>query len=200
MATQSYNAIAALPAWHDGITDWKANPAWLSIPEHIKLHYSYEDSPVCVPDGTPPVPMDTTRLVPSTRPGTRAPHAWLADGSSTLDLFGDGFVLLRLGANPPDATHLIDAAKAQNVPMRAVTLLDELFSSFDDLAVAHGLEKIRTVGDSFMAVAGAPDARPAEGYRRAATSRAPSPESSPDRPSRRSPAVRRCCRWPHLSR
>ena len=45
-------------------------------------------------------------------------------------------------------------------PMRAVTLLDELFSSFDDLAVAHGLEKIRTVGDSFMAVAGAPDARP----------------------------------------
>jgi adenylate cyclase len=44
--------------------------------------------------------------------------------------------------------------------MRAVTLLDELFSPFDDLAVAHGLEKIRTVGDSFMAVAGAPDARP----------------------------------------
>lgn len=44
--------------------------------------------------------------------------------------------------------------------MRAVTLLDELISSFDDLAVAHGLEKIRTVGDSFMAVAGAPDARP----------------------------------------
>ena len=45
-------------------------------------------------------------------------------------------------------------------PMRAVTLLDELFSSFDDLAVAHGLEKIRTMGDSFMAVAGAPVARP----------------------------------------
>lgn len=45
-------------------------------------------------------------------------------------------------------------------PMRAITLLDELFSAFDDLAVEHGLEKIRTVGDSFMAVAGAPDARP----------------------------------------
>jgi guanylate cyclase len=48
----------------------------------------------------------------------------------------------------------------QTEPMRAVTLLDELFSSFDDLAVAHGLEKIRTMGDSFMAVAGAPHARP----------------------------------------
>ena len=48
----------------------------------------------------------------------------------------------------------------QTEPMRAVTLLDELFSAFDDLAIVHGLEKIRTVGDSFMAVAGAPDARP----------------------------------------
>jgi hypothetical protein len=28
------------------------------------------------------------------RPGTRAPHVWLGDDRSTLDLFGDGFVLL----------------------------------------------------------------------------------------------------------
>jgi 2-polyprenyl-6-methoxyphenol hydroxylase-like FAD-dependent oxidoreductase len=124
LATQSYNAIAAIPGWHQGMTDWKANPAWLSIPEHIKLHYSYEDSPVCVPDGTPPFPMGTTRLVPSTRPGTRAPHAWMDDDRSTLDLFGDGFVLLRLGVNPPDASRLIEAATAHGVPMRAVTLTD----------------------------------------------------------------------------
>ena len=86
----------------------KASPAgrpirrWLSVPEHIKLQYGYDGSRLR-PDGTPPSPMDTTRLVPSTQPGTRAPHAWLDDGSSTLDLFGDGFVLLRLGAHPPDA-------------------------------------------------------------------------------------------------
>jgi guanylate cyclase len=49
---------------------------------------------------------------------------------------------------------------ARTDPMRAVTLLDELFSTLDDLAVEHGLEKIRTVGDSFMAVSGVPDARP----------------------------------------
>ena len=68
--------------------------------------------------------MDPTRFVPSTRPGTRAPHAWLDDDRSTLDLFGDGFVLLRLGANPPDATRLIEAAKARGVPMREVTLAE----------------------------------------------------------------------------
>ncbi|MGI8830208.1 MAG: adenylate/guanylate cyclase domain-containing protein [Candidatus Limnocylindria bacterium] len=44
--------------------------------------------------------------------------------------------------------------------MRAVTLLDELFSAFDELTATHGLEKIRTIGDSYMAVAGAPDPRP----------------------------------------
>jgi 2-polyprenyl-6-methoxyphenol hydroxylase-like FAD-dependent oxidoreductase len=124
LATQSYNAIAAIPGWQEGVTDWKANPAWLSIPEHIKLAYTYEDSPICVSDGTPPLTMDPARFVPSTRPGTRAPHAWLDDGRSTLDLFGDGFVLLRLGAKAPDATRLIDAAKARGVPMRAVALAD----------------------------------------------------------------------------
>ena len=45
-------------------------------------------------------------------------------------------------------------------PERVVGLLDDLFTRLDGLAIAHGLEKIRTMGDSFMAVAGAPDPRP----------------------------------------
>jgi hypothetical protein len=68
--------------------------------------------------------MDPARFTPTTRPGARAPHAWLDDGRSTLDLFGDGFVLLRLGADAPDATALVDAACARGVPMREVSLSD----------------------------------------------------------------------------
>ncbi|HEY7400060.1 MAG TPA: adenylate/guanylate cyclase domain-containing protein [Actinomycetota bacterium] len=34
--------------------------------------------------------------------------------------------------------------------------LDELFSLFDDLADRHGLEKVKTLGDAYMAVAGVP--------------------------------------------
>jgi hypothetical protein len=124
LATRSFNAIAAIPGWQQGISDWKANPAWLSVPEHIKLHYCYEGSPICVPDDTPPFEMDSTRFVPSTRPGTRAPHAWLDDDRSTLDLFGDGFVVLRLGANPPDVTRLLAAAKTRGVPMREIAIAD----------------------------------------------------------------------------
>jgi adenylate cyclase len=44
-------------------------------------------------------------------------------------------------------------------PDRVVALLDGLFSSFDQLAAQHGVEKIKTIGDSYMAVAGAPEPR-----------------------------------------
>ena len=38
-----------------------------------------------------------------------------------------------------------------------ITTLDGLFSAFDDIAAAHGLEKIKTQGDSYFAVAGLSD-------------------------------------------
>jgi class 3 adenylate cyclase len=37
-----------------------------------------------------------------------------------------------------------------------VELLDEIFSAFDDLAARLGVEKIKTIGDAYMAVAGLP--------------------------------------------
>jgi class 3 adenylate cyclase len=37
-----------------------------------------------------------------------------------------------------------------------VELLDEIFSLFDNLASAYGVEKIKTIGDAYMAVAGLP--------------------------------------------
>ncbi len=38
-----------------------------------------------------------------------------------------------------------------------VTLLNQIFSTFDDLTEKHGLEKIKTIGDSYMAVCGLPE-------------------------------------------
>jgi guanylate cyclase len=45
-------------------------------------------------------------------------------------------------------------------PARVVALLDDLFSRFDRVAAETGVEKIKTVGDAYMAVAGAPEPRP----------------------------------------
>lgn len=44
-------------------------------------------------------------------------------------------------------------------PDRVVGVLDEVFSAFDDLAQRHGLEKIKTIGDAYMVVAGLPEPR-----------------------------------------
>src|SRR4029453_14154016 len=67
----------------------------------LQIGYRYESSPICIPDGTPSYPADPEAFVPSARPGSRAPHVWLGDGRSILDLYGRGFVLLRLGVAPP---------------------------------------------------------------------------------------------------
>ncbi len=48
---------------------------------------------------------------------------------------------------------------AHETPARVVDLLNEVFSLFDTLAERHGLEKIKTIGDAYMVVAGAPEQR-----------------------------------------
>jgi 2-polyprenyl-6-methoxyphenol hydroxylase-like FAD-dependent oxidoreductase len=134
-ATRSYDALAAVPGLRSPgeLDTWqKAPPRWLSIPEHLKSQYCYERSPICAVDDTPAPQAETAQFVPSTRPGARAPHAWLADGRSTIDLFGDGFVLVRLGSNPLDATRLAAAAKTQGVPLAIETLADpELLALYE---------------------------------------------------------------------
>jgi adenylate cyclase len=44
-------------------------------------------------------------------------------------------------------------------PVLVVSFLDELFTRFDELAATYEVEKIKTIGDSYMAVAGAPEPR-----------------------------------------
>jgi adenylate cyclase len=44
-------------------------------------------------------------------------------------------------------------------PPEIVAVLAEVFTRFDVLAERHGLEKIKTIGDAYMAVAGVPETR-----------------------------------------
>ncbi|MCC5870735.1 MAG: FAD-dependent monooxygenase [Gammaproteobacteria bacterium] len=78
------------------------------------LGYRYADSPIIVADGTPEPPDDPSQVVPSTWPGSRAPHAWTTDdqtlhGQSTLDWFGRDFVLI---ASDPAAARQGDKSLA----------------------------------------------------------------------------------------
>jgi 2-polyprenyl-6-methoxyphenol hydroxylase-like FAD-dependent oxidoreductase len=88
---------------------------WFTLGAH--LGYRYENSPICWPDGTAAPPDDPRAYVPTARPGHRAPHAFLADGRSTLDLFGRGFALLGFGAAAAEAAPLLAAAQKRNLPL-----------------------------------------------------------------------------------
>ncbi len=110
--------------------------------ENLRLGYCYEPSPIVVSDDSPVIPLETKQFVPSARPGTRAPHAWIGQGQSTLDLFGKGFVLLRLGATPADATPLANAAAFRHVPLKVVEIADEKIAALYE----RGLVLVRPDG------------------------------------------------------
>ena len=93
-------------------------PEWNSL--GIALGYRYGQSPVVVGDGTPEPADDPSEYIQTSRPGHRAPHAWLADGRSTLDLFGQGFVLMCFCSDPVLAPVLEAAATAEGIPLKAV--------------------------------------------------------------------------------
>jgi 2-polyprenyl-6-methoxyphenol hydroxylase-like FAD-dependent oxidoreductase len=81
----------------------------------IELGYRYDRSPV-IPAEDDVAAQDPLRYVPSTAPGSRAPHVRLADGSSTIDLFVDGFTLLRF-SDVADPTGFVVAAEGLGVPL-----------------------------------------------------------------------------------
>jgi 2-polyprenyl-6-methoxyphenol hydroxylase-like FAD-dependent oxidoreductase len=87
--------------------------------ESIKLAYCYEGSPVIWPDDKAPPPSKGASTISLCRSGARAPHAWLRAGVSTLDLFGDGFVLLRF-APDLDVAPIVNAAASRRVPLKVI--------------------------------------------------------------------------------
>jgi len=98
--------------------------------EHdVEYGYSFESSAV-VPDGSPPeAEHDFRYFVPSTRPGSPLPHAWIEDWDghrcSTLDLVGtDRFVLIA----GEDGDAWCAAARA---------VADELGVSLDPVRIGH---------------------------------------------------------------
>ena len=99
------------------------------LTDGIALGYRYENSPIIVPDGSTPTEDTPSVYQPTSRPGGRAPHAWIKEGQSTVDLFGNGFVLLRLGGNTsdtgaPDTGAIEDAFRARQIPLATIAIAD----------------------------------------------------------------------------
>jgi len=134
IATRTFGAIRSIPGTGTGPADWRGDLGRMAPTEgseQEKMDYAYDGSPICVPDtadgarASRPHGAGTVALPRATRPGACAPHAWLADGRSTLDLFGKGFTLLRFGVPAPGAAALAAAAQTRGVPFTEVAIADE---------------------------------------------------------------------------
>jgi len=124
------------------------------LSEGIVMGYRYHGSPIVCADGTEPAQQRVTEYLQTTFPGGRAPHAWLRDRRSTLDLFGKSFVMLRLGGSAPDAAPFEQAARRRAVPLETVSA-DE-----PEVCAAYERELVLVRPDGHVAWRG--DALPAD--------------------------------------
>lgn len=83
--------------------------------------YRYESAIVCTESGTPP-PDESFVYRPSTWPGLRAPHVWLAGGLALHDLVGQGYTLLKLGSDPGDTEQLEEALRATGAALQVIRI------------------------------------------------------------------------------
>lgn len=94
----------------------------------IEMGYLYE-SPVCLPDSTGTKPeWEPKRYLPTTWPGSRAPHVILSNKSSIFDHLGPFFTLVEF--QDKEAEHsrsrwFIIAANALNIPLKLTQLREE---------------------------------------------------------------------------
>lgn len=87
----------------------------------VVLGYRYDSSPIVVPDGSVAPKRDFINYVPSARPGSLAPHAWMHDGSSLYDHFGPGFTLVATAhCSLQEVCRAADDAQAAGVPFHVL--------------------------------------------------------------------------------
>jgi 2-polyprenyl-6-methoxyphenol hydroxylase-like FAD-dependent oxidoreductase len=90
----------------------------------IELGYRYIDTTLISREaGEGPDP-NNVRYVPTTWPGARLPHVWLADGSALHDRLGQGYSLLRLAGSTADAAPLATAFRSLGAPLDIVDIPD----------------------------------------------------------------------------
>jgi hypothetical protein len=113
--------------------DTRANLARIADVEQRKsnemigaeLGYRYADSPIIWPEaGDPPEP-DFMKYVPTSWPGARLPHVWLADGTALHDRIGDGYTLLRLAGTQTDSAALARSFASRGAPFTVLDIAED---------------------------------------------------------------------------
>jgi hypothetical protein len=100
-------------------------------PAGLNFGYFYDRSPIIAYDGEAAPPYDMGGWTPSTAPGCRLPHFWLADGRSVYDALGPDYTLVRLRPGI-EVAPLMTAAEMTQLPLKLV-----------DVAAPEGMDVFR---------------------------------------------------------
>jgi len=131
--------VRASGAAMDGRTSWRAETSREAMAKAfdveqrkvteiagIEAGYRYVGSPVvCGEPGDGPDP-DNRAYVPTTWPGFRLPHVWLADRTPMQDHLGFGYTLLQLGDAPPDTGAFERELRATGAPLDVLRVPDPI--------------------------------------------------------------------------
>ncbi|MDB5820800.1 MAG: monooxygenase [Rhizobacter sp.] len=91
----------------------------------LNFGYFYDRSPIVAYDGEAAPAYSMAGFTPSTVPGCRTPHLWLADGRSLYDALGADFTLIR--SDPVvDVSGLVEAARERGVPLAVLDIAPEI--------------------------------------------------------------------------
>jgi 2-polyprenyl-6-methoxyphenol hydroxylase-like FAD-dependent oxidoreductase len=90
-----------------------------------ELGYRYADSPIIFPEAGDAPETDFVKYVPTSWPGARLPHVWLADGTAMHDRIGDGYTLLCLRGARANTPALAQAFASFAAPFSVVEIDEE---------------------------------------------------------------------------
>ncbi|KIA75512.1 hypothetical protein HK57_00011 [Aspergillus ustus] len=92
----------------------------------VVLDQRYDDSSVILPDSWKAPAWDPSKYWAQARPGHRAPHLWLSDGSALHDHLGPGFTLLTIEARQEAIDTLLSVATRLGVPVINLDIAPEI--------------------------------------------------------------------------
>ena len=90
-----------------------------------ELGYRYAGSPIIWPEAGDAPETDFMKYVPTSWPGARLPHVWLADGRALHDRIGDGYTLLRLAGAQGDSAALVQAFARYAAPFTVLDIAED---------------------------------------------------------------------------
>src|SRR5262249_19809360 len=108
------------------------------ITDGLALGYRYAPSPIVWNEAGAPPHGAIEDYHPNAVAGSRAPHGWLGDARSIIDLYGRGFTLVRLGEAAPDVSTIERAFKDRNVPLSVASVTDPAIASLYERCLVLG--------------------------------------------------------------